>query len=81
MSVLVEGDCVIVRGLFWSRRIRRADVVALKYFPFLALKWRRRSGGHVYTPLTALMSPMASLSSIKAHNDACVDRLAGVLRR
>lgn len=79
MSVSLERDGITVRGLLWSRTIRRSDVVALTSFP--ALKWRHHSGHHVYTPLTVFLNLGNGLPMVGAHNEACLDRLSKAVRR
>jgi hypothetical protein len=77
MAVVVDPESVIVRGLLWSRHIRRDAVVEVTRLA--GLRWRDGQGRRRWTPLVIFLESSGSIETSRRYNQARLRELSVAL--
>jgi hypothetical protein len=62
---------LLIRGLFWSRRIRRDQILGLST-DYVFVRWRNRWGRVVYSPMGGFWSEPNAVQFVSDHNHRVV---------
>ena len=68
-----DGETLTVRGMFWSRKIHRSRIRDITEFP--AVRWFRRSGRTVWTPIIAFAELNTVIPPVARRNEQAIEEL------
>ncbi|TDC16082.1 hypothetical protein [Kribbella albertanoniae] len=72
LGVLLDGSEIVVRGFFWSRRIKRSAIRKIGLFP--SVVWESK-GHQRWTPIAAFADVGGMAPGVTARNDWAVEQM------
>lgn len=73
-GVVRSSTALVIRGMWWSRRIPLGRVRRVTK-GYVVVQWESRRGRLIYSPVTALWSKPRPIETVTEHSDAAVNTI------